>query len=208
MGVKDRTLEEYLESIAAATPTPGGGSVAALCGALSAALSRMVANLAIGKEGYESVQAELKELERRAKALQSRLLVLMEEDATAYDAVITAMRLAKKTDADRAARVRAMQSAYERATTVPLDTMQACSDALGIALVAAQKGNRNAISDAGVAALVAEAGLRAAGLNVRINLAALKDHALRAEIEKRLEAILNEADRVGHDVLALVEGRL
>jgi len=191
VGVKDRTLEEYLESIAAATPTPGGGSVAALCGALSAALSRMVANLAIGKEGYESVQAELKE-----------------EDATAYDAVITAMRLAKKTDADRAARVRAMQSAYERATTVPLDTMQACSDALGIALVAAQKGNRNAISDAGVAALVAEAGLRAAGLNVRINLAALKDHALRAEIEKRLEAILNEADRVGHDVLALVEGRL
>ncbi|TLZ55483.1 MAG: cyclodeaminase/cyclohydrolase family protein, partial [Methanobacteriota archaeon] len=83
-----------------------------------------------------------------------------------------------------------------------------CSDALGIALVAAQKGNRNAISDAGVAALVAEAGLRAAGLNVRINLAALKDHALRAEIEKRLEAILKEADRVGHDVLALVEGRL
>lgn len=208
MGVKDRTLEEYLESIAAATPTPGGGSVAALCGALSAALSRMVANLAIGKEGYESVQAELKELERRAKALQSRLLVLMEEDATAYDAVISAMRLAKKTEAERAARVRAMQSAYERATTVPLDTMQACSDALGIALVAAQKGNRNAISDAGVAALVAEAGLRAAGLNVRINLAALKDHALRAEIEKRLEAILNEADRVGHDVLALVEGRL
>ena len=208
MGVKDRTLEEYLESIAAATPTPGGGSVAALCGALSAALSRMVANLAIGKEGYESAQAELKELGRRAKALQSRLLVLMEEDATAYDAVISAMRLAKKTDADRAARVRAMQSAYERATTVPLDTMQACSDALGIALVAAQKGNRNAISDAGVAALVAEAGLRAAGLNVRINLAALKDHALRAEIEKRLEAILKEADRVGHDVLALVEGRL
>ena len=208
MGVKDRTLEEYLESIAAATPTPGGGSVAALCGALSAALSRMVANLAIGKEGYESVQAELKELERRAKALQSRLLVLMEEDATAYDAVISAMRLAKKTEAERAARVRAMQSAYETATTVPLDTMQACSDALGIALVAAQKGNRNAISDAGVAALVAEAGLRAAGLNVRINLAALKDHALRAEIEKRLEAILNEADRVGHDVLALVEGRL
>ena len=208
MGVKDRTLEEYLESIAAATPTPGGGSVAALCGALSAALSRMVANLAIGKEGYESVQAELKELERRAKALQSRLLVLMEEDAIAYDAVISAMRLAKKTEAERAARVRAMQSAYETATTVPLDTMQACSDALGIALVAAQKGNRNAISDAGVAALVAEAGLRAAGLNVRINLAALKDHALRAEIEKRLEAILNEADRVGHDVLALVEGRL
>src|SRR5438034_5634997 len=86
--------------------------------------------------------------------------------------------------------------------------MQACSDALDIALVAAQKGNRNAITDAGVAALVAEAGLRGAGLNARINLAALKDNALRSEIEKRLDAILREADRVGHDVMALVEGRL
>src|SRR3989475_1206605 len=208
MGVGDRRLGEYLEAIAASTPTPGGGSVAALCGALSAALSRMGANLAVGKEGYESVQGELKELDRRAKALQTRLLVLMEEDANAYDAVIAAMRLAKKTDAERLARVLAMQRAYERATTVPLDTMQACSDALGIALVAAQKGNRNAITDAGVAAIVAEAGLRGAGLNVRINLAALKDHALRGEIERRLEAILKESDLVGHDVLALVEGRL
>jgi len=208
MGVGDRRLGEYLEAIAAPTPTPGGGSVAALCGALSAALSRMVANLAIGKEGYESVQTELHELDQRAKALQSRLLVLMEEDAKAYDAVIAAMRLPKKTDGERAARVRAMQHAYEKATTVPLDTMQACSDALDIALVAAQKGNRNAITDAGVAALIAEAGLRGAGLNARINLAALKDNALRAEIEKRLETILGEADRVGHEVMALVEGRL
>jgi len=208
VGVENRKLGEYLEAIAAPTPTPGGGSVAALCGALSAALSRMVANLAIGKEGYESVQAELRELDQRAKALQSRLLVLAEEDAKAYDSVIAAMRLPKKTDSERAARVRAMQHAYEKATPVPLDTMQACSDARDIALVAAQRGNRNAITDAGVAALVAEAGLRGAGLNARINLAALKDNALRSEIEKRLDAILREADRVGHDVMALVEGRL
>ncbi len=208
MGVADRKLGEYLEAIAAPTPTPGGGSVAALCGALSAALSRMVANLAIGKEGYESAQAELRDLDRRAKVLQDRLLLLMEEDAKAYDTVIAAMRLPKKTESEKAARVRAMQQAYERATMVPLDTMQACSDALGFALVAAQKGNRNAITDAGVAALVAEAGLRGAGLNVRINLSALRDNALRGEIEARLDRILKEADRVGHDVMALVEGRL
>jgi formiminotetrahydrofolate cyclodeaminase len=91
---------------------------------------------------------------------------------------------------------------------VPLDTMQACSDALGFALVAAQKGNRNAITDAGVAALVAEAGLRGAGLNVRINLSALRDNALRREIEARLDRIHKGADRVGHDVMALVEGGL
>src|SRR2546426_10947393 len=132
----------------------------------------------------------------------------MEEDANAYDAVIAAMRLAKKTDVERGARVLAMQQAYERATTVPLDTMQACSDALGIALVAARKGNRNAISDAGVAALVAEAGLRAAGLNARINLAALKDNALRAEIEKRLETSPRGAGREGEDGIDPSHGRL
>jgi len=201
-------LEEYLESIAAATPTPGGGSVAALCGALSAALSRMVANLAIGKEGYESVQAEMKELDSQAKQLQRRLLALADEDAKAYDAVIAAMRLPKKTDVERDDRVRAMQRAYEGATNVPLETMQACSDALAIALVAAQRGNRSAIADAGVAALIAEAGLRAAALNVRINLAALRDNSLRARVEERLEAILRDADKVGHDVMALVEGRM
>ena len=208
MGVGDRKIGEYLEAIAASTPTPGGGSVAALCGALAASLSRMVANLAVGKEGYEGVQAGLKDLDRKAKVIQDRLLTLMEDDATAYDAVVAAMRLPKRTDPEKAVRVRAMQQAYERATMVPLDTMQACSDAIGLALEAAQKGNRNAITDAGVAALVAEAGLRGAGLNVRINLSALRDNALRAEIEARLARILKEADRVGHEVLALVEGRL
>ena len=201
-------MGEYLEALAAPTPTPGGGSVAALCGALSAALSRMVANLALGKEGYESAQVELRELERRARDLQARLLVLMEEDAKAYDAVIAAMRLSKKSEDERKERVRAMQRAYERATTVPLDTMTACSEAIAISLVAAQKGNRNAITDAGAAALIAEAGLRAAGLNVRINLAALKDNALRARVEEQLATILREADRAGHEVMALVEGRL
>jgi len=165
-------------------------------------------NLAIGKEGYEAAQAELRGVEARARDLQSRLLGLMDEDAKAYDAVIAAMRMPKKTEEERAARVRAMQKAYEKATTVPLDTMTACSEAIGIALVTAQKGNRNAITDAGVAALVAEAGLRAAGLNVRINLAALKDNALRARVEVQLVTILREADRVGHEVMALVEGRL
>ncbi|TLZ59723.1 MAG: cyclodeaminase/cyclohydrolase family protein [Methanobacteriota archaeon] len=202
------TLEAYLNSLADATPTPGGGSVAALCGALAAALTCMVASLAVGKEGYESVQTDVKDLEKRSKDLQRRLVVLMEEDAKAYDAVVAAIRLPRKSDEERAERVRAMQTAYEHATMVPLDTMAACSEALSAALVAAQKGNRNAITDAGTAALVAEAGLRAAALNVRINLAALKDNATRTRIEAQLGRILQDADRVGHTVLALVEGRL
>jgi formiminotetrahydrofolate cyclodeaminase len=208
MGVGRGTIEEFLEAVAAPTPTPGGGSVAALAGALSSALSRMVASLAIGKEGYEGVQGDLKRLEVRGRELGNRLLQLVEEDARAYEAVLVALRLPRKTDEERAARVTAMQAAYQRAAEVPLETMAACSEALDLALVAAQKGNRNAITDAGVAALLAEAGIRGSSLNVRINLSALKDRQVRDRIEARLAQIVTAADKVGHDVMALVEGRL
>ncbi len=208
MGVGKRTVDDFLEALASPSPTPGGGSVAALCGALSVALSRMVSSLAVGKEGYEAVQADLRDLEGRAKALQGRLVGLADEDARAYDSVIAAMRLPKKTDAERAARVEAMQAAYRHATEVPLETMQSCAEALELALLAAQKGNRRAITDAGVAALTAEAGLRAASLNVRINLSALKDNEFRARVEEKMPAILRDADRVGHATMDLVEGLL
>src|SRR5690242_8358619 len=118
--MKDKTINEFLSAVAAPTPTPGGGSVSALAGALSAALSRMVAGLAQGKTGYEAVAAELAEIENRGRKLQSRLEALIDEDARAYDLVIAAMRMPKTSDAEKAARVAAMQSAYRKATEVPL----------------------------------------------------------------------------------------
>ncbi len=208
MGLADRSVRDFLEAVASSTPTPGGGSVAALSGALSAALSRMVSALAIGKQGYENVEEELRRLESRGQELQQRLLRLVDEDAAAYDAVVAAMRRPKTTEAEREGRVNAIQSAYLHATEVPLDTMEACSEALEIALAAAEKGNRSAVTDAGVAALLAQAGVRGASLNARINLAALRDHAVRAQLEERLAAIIEQADKVGHKVMALVEGRL
>jgi formiminotetrahydrofolate cyclodeaminase len=208
MGLTDRGVREFLEAVAAPTPTPGGGSVAALCGALSAALSRMVAGLAAGKQGYEDAQEDLRALQMRARDLQNRLLALVERDAAAYDGVVAAMKRPKGTDAEKAARVLAMQEAYVKASEVPLETMEACLEALELALLAAQKGNRSAVTDAGAAALLAEAGLRAASLNVRINLTALKDGATRARIESRLADLLERADKVGRDALAFVEGRM
>ncbi|MEK6810536.1 MAG: cyclodeaminase/cyclohydrolase family protein [Candidatus Thermoplasmatota archaeon] len=208
MGLADRSVRDFLEAVASSTPTPGGGSVAALSGALSAALSRMVSALAIGKQGYENVEEELRRLESRGQELQERLLRLVDEDAAAYDAVVAAMRRPKTTETEREGRVNAIQSAYLHATEVPLDTMEACSEALEIALIAAEKGNRSAVTDAGVAALLAQAGVRGASLNARINLAALRDHAVRAQLEERLAAIIEKADKVGHEVMALVEGRL
>ena len=109
------SCESFLERVAAPTPTPGGGTVSAVCGALSVALSRMVANLAVGKQGYEAVQAYLAAIEARGKALQARFLELADADARAYESVVAAMRRPKGTDAEKAARKDAMQAAYKQA---------------------------------------------------------------------------------------------
>lgn len=202
------SLEVLLERIAAATPTPGGGTVSAICGALSAALSRMVANLAVDKAGYEVVQADLGAIEARGKALQRKFLDLAAEDARAYDGVVAAMRLPKAGDAERAARKDAMQEAYKRATEVPMETIRTSLDALELARRAAEKGNRNAITDVGVAAILAQAAMRAAALNVKINLAAIADLVWREGIETELEALLRRGAEDAHRLDDLVVSRM
>jgi formiminotetrahydrofolate cyclodeaminase len=202
------SIEEFLERVAANTPTPGGGTVSAICGAMSAALSRMVANLAVGKQGYEAAQSDVASIEARGKMLQRRFLDLAAQDAEAYDAVVAAMRLPKGTDAERAARKDAMQVAYKRATEVPMETIRAALDALELARLAAEKGNRNAITDAGVAALLAEAAMRGAALNVKINLAAIADAAWRATAEADVQGLLERGARIAREVVDLVESKL
>ncbi len=208
MGIKDHTLEEFLAAVAAPTPTPGGGSVSALAGALSVALSRMVAGLARGKQGYEGVESELAQLEARARTVQTRLEALIDEDARAYEAVMAARRLPKSTEEEKASRVEAMQAAYRTATEVPLETMERCVEALELAETAAKKGNRGAVTDAAVAILLAEAATRGASLNCRVNLASIRDGSFRTDAEARLAGLLRRAGAVGHDAMAFVEGRL
>jgi len=206
--MKDRTLEEFLAAVAAPTPTPGGGSVSALAGALSVALSRMVAGLARGKKGYESVESELAQLEARAKKTQARLEALIDEDAKAYEAVMAAMRLPKSTEEEKTARVDAMQRAYRKATEVPLETMERCIEALELAEAAVKKGNRGAVTDAAVAVLLAESAIRGASLNCSINLASIRDETFRTETEDRVERILKRSDEIGHEAMAVVTSRL
>lgn len=206
--MKDVTVEEFLAAVAAATPTPGGGSASALVGALSVALSRMVAGLAVGRKGYEAVQADLARLEARAVPLQERLEALVDEDAAAYELVLRAMRMPRSTETERAARVEAMQAAYREAAKVPLETVERCVESLELARDVADKGNRGASTDCGVAILLAEAAIRGASLNVRVNLGSMKDEAFRSAVEERLAVLLPRADRAGHDAMAIVEGRL
>jgi len=206
--VKDATVEQFLAAVAAPTPTPGGGSVSALAGALSTALSRMVAGLARGKTGYEGVESELEQIETRGKVIQARLEALIDEDARAYEAVIAAMRMPKSSEREKAARVKAMQAAYRKATEVPLETMERCVEALELAEASVKKGNRSATTDAAVAILLAEAAIRGASLNCAVNLASIRDETFRSSAEERVEQLLKRADEIGHEAMAVVTERL
>lgn len=206
--MRDETVGRFLDAVAAPTPTPGGGSASAFAGALAAALSRMVAGLARDRKGYEDQQGVLRDLESRAVRIQARLVELVDEDAKAYEAVLAAMRLPRTTDAERAERVARMQAAYQRATEVPLETMRLGVEALELAEIAADKGNRSATTDAGVAVLLSEAAIRGASLNCRVNLASIRDERVREDMEKGMTDLLARAQAVGHRAMALVEGRL
>jgi len=168
----------------------------------------MVANLAVGKPGYEHIQADLSQVDTRGIELQGRFLALASEDADAYDAVVAAMRLPKASDDERAARREAMQSAYQRAAQVPMETIGAALEALEIAALAAERGNRSAITDAGVAALLAEAAMRGAALNVRVNLAAIADEGWRERTERELGFLLEAGTKRANAIEALVESRM
>jgi formiminotetrahydrofolate cyclodeaminase len=202
------SLEPFLERVAAGTPTPGGGTVSAVCGALSAALSRMVANVAVGKKGYEAVASHLSEVEQRGRALQMKFLVLAGEDARAYDEVVAAMKLPKDTPDQRGARMQSMQTAYKRATEVPLETIRMCIEALELAKLAAEKGSRSAITDVGMAAILAQAAMRGAALNVRINLSATAYDEWRVTREAETEQLLKRGAQLADEANALVESRL
>jgi formiminotetrahydrofolate cyclodeaminase len=205
------TLNDFLSELSSDSPTPGGGSVAALAGALAAALTSMVANLTIGKKKYADVQDEIEGVLSKSEGLRLELTELMDEDAAAFDKVMDAMKLPKETDEEKAARTDAMQAALVDAAMVPLAVMEKCVEVIALAEVAAEKGNKNAVSDAGVAALMGRAGAHAAKLNVMINLSWIDASAHKGFVEKAgraIEDLAAAADRTADAVLATVVAKL
>ena len=162
-----------LDSLASADPTPGGGTAAALAGAMAASLVEMVANLTVNRKKYAAVQVEMEAVRGAAHALRSSLLALAEEDALAYQAVMTAHKLPKSTEEEVAIRKAASEKAVFLAADVPLRTARTALGVIEQAKFVAEKGNQNALTDAGVAGLMAFAALRGALYNVRINLTSL-----------------------------------
>lgn len=208
MSFTEKTLQTFLDELASAEPVPGGGSVAALSGALGAALVAMVCRLTIGKKGYEAVSAEMQTILPRAEALRRELADLMQADTDAYACVMDAYGLPKTTNDEKNARERAIQAALQRAADIPLRVAEACAQVLALARVVAEKGNKNAASDGGVGALMAEAGLRGAAFNVTINLGSIHDAAFVQDRRARVARLLAEAERAKGEILSIVEKRL
>lgn len=190
MKLIDKPVTNFLDELASRAPAPGGGSVAALSGALGAALVSMVCNLTLGKKGYEEVQGEIATLLEKAEALRAELTDLLEADVAAYTAYSQTARLPRDTEEQKAARTEAMQAALKNATLVPLRIAEAAVKVMDLCRPVAEKGNRWAVSDAGVAALVAEAALRSAALNALINLGSIKDQTFVAEKRAHLDSLL------------------
>ncbi len=204
----NKTVSEFVDEVSRDTPAPGGGSIAALAGALGAALASMVANLSIGKGEYDPQYEEICGLAERAQKIKDELVHAVDADTEAFNEVIDAMRMPKDTKEQQELRARAMQEGYKSAARVPLRTAELCKEALELCLQAAGLGNEAVMSDAGVGALMANAGVKGAIYNVRINLPHTKDEDFIAEMRANLDDLLREADTLCDAVQNEVENHL
>ncbi len=204
----DLTIRDYLDQLASGAPTPGGGAAAALTGAQGAALVSMVCNLTIGKKKYADVEAEMKDVLQKSESLRAKLTDLIDEDAAAFDKVSEAYGMPKSTEEEKAARRAAIQEALKIAEAVPMRTVEACLDVIRLAIIAAEKGNKNVVSDAAVAGILGHAGLLSAADNVRINLNLIKDEAFVTREREKLNAFLQAAEEAMAELEKTLAGKL
>jgi len=204
----DKPLKSFLDELASSAPAPGGGSVAALSGALGAALISMVSNLTIGKEKYATVQDEISILLDNSEKLRAKLTNLLEEDVEAYTRLSQTMKMPRDTEEQKNARTAAMQEALKDATDIPMRIAETCVSVMDLCRPAAEKGNTNAVSDVGVGILMAEAGLRSAALNVLINLGLIKDDKFVSESREKLNALLSGKPALRDEIYELVVNKL
>ncbi len=204
----EQPVTRFLDELASSAATPGGGSAAAIMGALGAALVSMVCNLTIGKKNYAEVEPEMRSVLHDAEALRQRLADMVAEDIAAFNGLMAAYGLPKLTDEDKAVRGAAIQHALRAATEAPLACARACAEVIKLSMRAAEVGNRNVISDAGVGALAAQAALRSAALNVDINVPSLQDQTFAKACRDEMDALLASAVPLSEQAIALVKSKL
>ena len=201
-------IEPFLDQLASSAATPGGGSAAAIIGAMGAALVGMVCNLTIGKKKYADVEGEMKDVLAKTEALRKQLTGMIQDDVKAFDAVMAAYGMPKETDADKAARDKAIQAALKLATDVPLACARAAREVIDLAAIASDKGNLNVISDAGVGVLAGYAALRSAALNVFTNARMITDKTFAEAKLKELNELLAGAEGTTEKAYGVVKGKV
>lgn len=203
-----KTLEEFNAVLGSDAPAPGGGSVAALSGALGAALVAMVCRLSIGKKELEAYAGEISEALPKADTLAAGLMRRVDLDTEAFNAVMAAFKLPKGSDEEKQIRAGAIQQGYKEAVQSPFAIARECLSVLTLSKSLIGKTNPNALSDLGVAAQQAYAGLEGAIMNVKINLPSIKDEKFKSEISGELSQILKTGREAKDDVYDFVIGKL
>jgi formiminotetrahydrofolate cyclodeaminase len=193
MKLQELYLKEFLQVTAGKDPVPGGGSISALCGALSAALGEMVTGLTIGRKKYADVEAEMEMAGARMKEAQAKFMDFIDKDADAYNVVFSAFKMPKETDEEKTVRSEAIQDATLKAALVPLEVARTATGIMDDIASIAAKGNQNAITDACVSMMCARTATLGALLNVRINLTSLKDQKVVEELKGECDRLQKEA---------------
>ncbi len=198
----DQPLRHFMDKLASKSPEPGGGSVAALTGALGAALVSMVSNLTLGKDKYKDVQPQIEQLLRESEKHRNEMQTLIQKDTEAYGALSVVYKMPKTTDDEKAARTAKMQEALKEACKVPFEIGLKSLEVARLAERAAEIGNVAAVSDAGVAVLLAQACAQSAALNVKININSIKDDAYNKETWVRMQDVLARVAALEKSVMA------
>ncbi|NOR22546.1 MAG: glutamate formimidoyltransferase [Candidatus Aminicenantes bacterium] len=204
----DYNLREFANELSVDSPAPGGGSTAALCGALSASLSSMVSNLTVGKKEYKNVQKDVKEIAVKAQSLKDEFLRAVDLDTIAFNKLMEAYRLPKKTEEQKEERAQAVEKALKEATLVPFGVLEKSIKALDLATEIALKGNKNSLSDAGVAGLTAQAAAEGGYYNIKINLPNLQDNEFKLKIKKQAASLKKKAVKLGNELREIIEKEL
>ena len=203
--LKDKTVTQYLEKTASGEPVPGGGSIAALSAAAAASLTEMVANLTIGKKGYASVDAEMRDIARSASKLRDKFIGDIDNDPQAYQQVISAFQLPKNTDTEKHRRANAIQEGFKNAALIPMSVAEDGFKIMDLAKRVIEKGNKNAATDGAVAAMAARTAVLAALYNVKINLTAIKDEAFVEELSQKAKTLERQVKDKEKVILASID---
>lgn len=197
-------MKEFAQRLASSAPVPGGGGASAAVGAFAAALGTMVANLTIGKERYADVEEQMVELREGLEKRMEKLILLCEQDALAFEPLSKAYRLPKHTEEEKKHRDEVMEEALEGASLVPLRIMESILESMKLDREVARKGSRLAISDAGASALLADAALEAAALNIFINAGMMSKRERAKELEERAKELIGESACLKRQIMEIV----